>query len=97
MGGWELCQPGRQRGQAWSIPLGRNGQCVWFQDCPSSSPPSQKQPLTLRACFLQLTSSLWPLTRAEFLLPKWGSLYSSVGSGRTSSLGLSPSFKGKQP
>lgn len=34
VGGWELCQPGRRRGQAGSIPLGKNGQCVWVPRLP---------------------------------------------------------------
>lgn len=44
MPAWEAgtaASPGHQRGQAESVPLGKNGQCVYvFRDCPFSSPPS---------------------------------------------------------
>ena len=38
VGGWEHCQAGRQRGQAGSIPLGKNGQCVCVLRLPCLVP-----------------------------------------------------------
>lgn len=96
VGGWERRWPGRQRGQAGSIPLGKNGQCVCVLRLPFLVPSLPEAGSRPQGLLSVADSSPWPLTRAEFLLPKWGSLYSFVGSGRTSSLGLSPSLKGKQ-
>lgn len=90
VGGRESCQPGRPRGQAGSIPLGKNGQCVCVLRLPFRIPSLPEA--GCRPQGLLSSADLFPRVTDKTRVPasKVGFSLHLCWLGRASSLGGEP-------